>query len=124
MATYFAVQLLRGEHVKEVVKAIMLAAESKGLLFRKLQVMDFVSIGTQSFVRFRSDLAEPAAVLASLKRGFIAFADGNYRFTFADGRPGVKFPTSIMCSIQKVGFGTVYAGPKLKRWAQQFVSAS
>lgn len=124
MGTYFAVQLLRCEHIKDVANAIMQAAESRGVLFRKLQVMDFVSVGTSSFVRFRSDLAEPATVLSGLKRGFISFAEGNYRFTFADGRQGVRFPTTIMCSVQKVGFGQTFAGPKIRRWAQQFATAS
>jgi len=124
MGTHFAVQLLRCEHMKDVANAVMQAAEARGVLFRKLQVLDFVSVGTSSFVRFRSDLANPAAVLTGLNRGFIAFSDGNYRCTFADGRQGVKFPTTIMCSVQKVGFGQTFAGPKVKRWAQQFASAS
>jgi len=102
----------------------MQAAETRGALFRKLQVMDLVSVGTVTFVRFRSDLANPGAVLTNLNRGFISFLDGNYRITFADGRQGVKFPTTIMCSVQKVGFGQTFAGPKIKRWAQQFASAS
>lgn len=124
MVTYFAAQLLRCEHIKDVANAVMQAAETRGVLFRKLQVMDFVSVGTSSFVRFRSDLPDPAAVLTNLNRGFISFSDGNYRITFADGRQGVKFPTTIMCSVQKVGYGQTFAGPKIKRWAQQFASAS
>jgi len=124
LGTYFAVQLLRCEHIKEVANAVMQAAETRGALFRKLQVMDLVSVGTVTFVRFRSDLANPGAVLTNLNRGFISFLDGNYRITFADGRQGVKFPTTIMCSVQKVGFGQTFAGPKIKRWAQQFASAS
>lgn len=124
LGTYFAAQLLRCEHIKDVANAVMQAAEARGALFRKLQVMDFVSVGTTTFVRFRSDLANPGAVLTHLNRGFIAFSDGAYRITFADGRQGVKFPTTIMCSVQKVGFGQTFAGPKVKRWAQQFASAS
>ena len=124
LGTYFAVQLLRCEHVKDVARAVMEAADARGVLFRKLQVMDFVSIGTSSYVRFRSDLEEPDAVLTGLNRGFISFRDGNYRFTFPDGRQGVRFPTTTMCSVQKAGFGQTYSGPKVKRWTQQFASAS
>lgn len=124
MGTYFAAQLLRCEHIKDVANAIMQVAEARGVLFRKLQVLDLISVGTTSFVRFRTDLADPAAVLTGLNRGFISFSEGNYRITFADGRQGVRFPTTSMLSVQKSGFGQTYAGPKVKRWAQQFASAS
>jgi transcriptional regulator with XRE-family HTH domain len=119
MANYFAVQILRGESVKDVAYDLMKAAEGAGELFRKLQILDCISVGTTAFARFRSDLGDVASVLSASGRGFIAFSDGCYRATFTDGRQ-VKYPTTVMCSVQKSGFGQSYAGPKIIRWAQQF----
>lgn len=118
MANYFAVQILRGESVKDVAYAVMMAAEGERVLFRKLQILDCISVGTTPFARFRSDLGELPMSL-SAERGVISFVDGCYRVSFTDGRQ-VKYPTTVICSVQKAGFGAVYAGPKIQRWAQQF----
>ena len=115
---YFAVQVLRGESVRDVVAAVMKAAEAEGLLFRKLQTLDCISVGTMPFARFRSDLAELPVGLGT-QRGVIAFVDGSYRVSFTDGRH-VKYPTTVMCSVQKAGFGVMFAGTRIARWAQQF----
>lgn len=123
MANYFAVQILRGESVKDVAYAVMKAAEGARVLFRKLQILDCISVGTTAFARFRSDLGDIALILKDSGRGYIAFADGCYRVTFTDGRQ-VKYPTTVICSVQKAGFGNVFAGTKLIRWAQQFNRAN
>lgn len=115
---YFAVQVLRGESVRDVVAAVMKAAEAEGLLFRKLQTLDCISVGTMPFARFRSDLPELPVGLGT-QRGVIAFVDGGYRVSFTDGRQ-VKYPTAVMCSVQKAGFGITFAGTRIARWAQQF----
>ena len=119
MAHYFAVQILRGESVKDVAYALMKAAEGASVLFRKLQILDCISVGTTAFARFRSDLSDVEAILKDSDRGYISFSEGCYRVTFTDGRQ-VKYPTTVICSVQKAGFGQTYAGPKIARWAHQF----
>jgi hypothetical protein len=124
LANYFAVQILRGESVKDVAYAVIKAAEAEGFLFRKLQVLDCISVGTASFARFRSDLGDLASILNASNRGYIAFDDGCYRVSLPGHRPGLKYPTTVLCSVGKSGFGQIYAGPKVARWAQQFPRAN
>lgn len=118
MGSYFAVQILKGESVKDVAYAVMEMAESAKALFRKLQILDCITVGTTPFARFRSDLGDPVAVLKGSNRGCIAFVDGAYRVLF-DGRQ-VKHPTAVMLSAHRAGFGQIYAGPKIARWRAQF----
>jgi hypothetical protein len=121
--TFFAIQLLRGESHKQVANVVLTEAEAKGVLFRKLQVLDIVSVGTTAFVRFRGDLPNAFAVVKTLQdRAIIVInADGTYTVTFPNGKSG-KFPGSAMCSSPKVGFGHTYAGTRIKRWKQQFAA--
>jgi len=123
LSTYFAVQLLRGESHKQVANVILTEAEAKGILFRKLQVLDIVSVGTTSFVRFRGDLPDAFAVLKALRDRALIVPDsvGAYTVTFPNGRSG-KFPGSSMCSSPKMGFGHTYAGTRIKKWKQQFAA--
>lgn len=121
--TYFALQILRGESYKQVAQVVLTEAKAKGVLFRKLQVMDIVSVSTTAFVRFRSDMPDALAVLKSLQnRALIAVGYGGiYMVTFTNGRSG-RFPMSTMCSSPKIGFGHTYAGTKIKKWQDQFAA--
>jgi hypothetical protein len=120
--THFAVQILRGESFKDVAHTVLMSADAKGVLFRKLQVLDLCSVGAFSFVRFRSDMADAFEVVRTLtNRGIIVELGGVYMVQFPSGRQG-RYPTSTMCSAAKVGFGQVYAGTRIKRWKQQFAA--
>jgi hypothetical protein len=120
--TYFAVQLLRGESPKLAAGAVLTCAHSKGVLFRKLQVLDITLVGARPFVRFRSDMPTAYDVIRTMTgRAIIAEVGGAYMVQFEDGRSG-KYPASSMCSPPKVGFGQVYAGTKIKRWKEQFAA--
>lgn len=122
LSTYFAVQLLRGENSKDVAHVVLTSADAKGILFRKLQVLDLCSVGAFSFVRFRSDMNDAFEIVRTLtSRGIIVELGGAYTVQFPNGRQG-KYPTSTMCSAPKVGFGQVYAGTRIKRWKQQFAA--
>lgn len=119
MGSYFGVQILLRESYKDVANLIISTAQSKGSLFRKLQVLDLQTIGTMPFIRFRSDIEDPYAVLKHLPRGIIVPIHGTYTVFFTGGRTG-KFPTSTMCSPAKTGYGHIYAGTRIKLWRQQF----
>lgn len=121
LGSYFSIQILRGESYRDVANAVLTASDSLGVLFRKLQVMDIMAVGTTAFVRFRSDITELDKVLQALPtRGRVAAdATGAYVVTFQDGRRG-KYPTSTMNSSAKLGFGQTFAGPRIKNWRRQF----
>lgn len=124
LGSYFAVQILRGESYRDVANAVLTAAESKGILFRKLQVMDIMAVGTTAFVRFRSDISGLDQVLTTLANRSRVAADqtGAYIVSFQDGRKG-KYPTTTMNSSPKLGFGQTFAGTRIARWKQQFAHA-
>jgi len=121
LSTYFALQILRGESYKHVANAVLAEAESKSILFRKLQVLDLLSVGTTVFVRFRSDLPDAAKALRALRNRALIASDrsGTYTVTFPDGRSG-KYPGATMHSSPKIGFGHTYAGTRIKLWGRQF----
>lgn len=123
LGTYFSLQLLRGESYKDVAHAFLDAAEKLGALFRKLQVMDLMTVGTTTFVRFRTDLTPIEPILSVMSNRGTVSADvtGGYTVKFLGGRSG-KYPTSTMCLQPKLGFGQILMGTRLKRWRQQFVS--
>lgn len=123
LSTYFSVQILRGESYKDVAHAFLDTADRLGLLFRKLQVMDIMTVGTTPFVRFRTDLTSVDPVIKEMvNRGSVTVDPaGGYVAKFLGGRSG-KYPTSTMCLQPKLGFGQILMGTRLKRWKQQFVS--
>lgn len=121
LSTYFGVQILRGDTQKTLIEKILMVADRQGLLFRKIQVLDQVAFGAQTFLRVRSDLPDAMPVVSDLAkdRAIIAHIQGTYIAQFPDGRTG-KVPTSTMCSSLKTGFGQVYAGTRIKKWKTQF----
>jgi hypothetical protein len=122
LSTYFAVQLLRGENVRDVLKIVMDLADKKKNLFRKIQILDITPIGGVSVVRFRSDMEDAHSVVKDLKdRVLVTSGIGGYQALFPTGRVG-KFPASIMCVGPKMGYGQTYAGTRIKRWKQQFAA--
>jgi len=119
--TYFAVQMMRWEHYKEVVQVVLMAAAANKILFRKIQVLDVSTVGATSFVRFRSDVEDASAIVKSLeKRAFIIKENDAFMIHFPDDRVGGKYPTFSMCSTPKVGFGHTFVGTKVARWKNQF----
>jgi len=121
LATYFALQAMRGESYTHVAKAVMEASEKAGVLFRKLQVMDVTSIGGTQFIRFRSDLTQAQEVLQTMpeRAHVVSDASGNYVVRFASGRTG-KYPSSLMNTPPKLGLGRVLAGTRIRNWGRQF----
>jgi hypothetical protein len=121
--TYFAVQLKDREVSHHVAGAVLHTAKSLGLLFRRLEVLDTVTVGTSSFVRMRADLVNPFPVLDKVYadgRGVISsMAGGDYAVRLFGGRIG-KVPNLFMHSAPKVGQARMYRGTKIKRWETQF----
>lgn len=122
LVTYFAVQLLRGEHVKDVLKIVLEEADKKGVLFRKIQILDITPLGVTPFVRFRSDVEDAHLVVQDLvDRAIVTQSHEGFQAYFPSGRSG-KFPTSSMCLGPKMGYGQTYAGTRIKRWKKQFAA--
>lgn len=117
---YFAIESLRGENFKHVTQIVLEAADKRGILFRRLQVLDIISVGAKAFVRFRADMANLQPVVNELKdRGVIHEFGGGYVVQLVDGRKA-KFSMATMCSVPKAGFGQLFVGTRIKRWAKQF----
>lgn len=121
--TYFAVQLLPREHPQEEAAAICKAAKDVGALFRRLEVIDTLPLGTGLYIRCRSDVVNPYPMLEKLlekKRGFVAAKpDGGFVVKLANGRVG-QLPGSTMHAVARGGFHATYKGPKIKLWERQF----
>lgn len=121
--TYFAVQLKDREVAHHVAGAVLHAAKSLGLLFRRLEVLDRVSIGSNNFVRMRADLVNPFPVLDKLYsdgRGVLSSMAGGEYAVRIPGRQGGKVSNLWMHSTPKVGQARMYRGTKIKRWETQF----
>jgi len=122
LSTYFAVQLLRCEKAIDVLRLVLEDADKKGILFRKIQVLDITSVGGTSFVRFRSDVSDAHTIVKDFPdRAIITQSLEGYRAWFPSGKTG-KFPASSMCVGPKMGYGQTYVGTRVKRWKQQFAA--
>lgn len=120
--TYFAVQLLQNETTHRVAELILRAARDIKVLFRRLEILDTITIGTNRYARVRTDLASPNAVLDRLllQRSVVAPVSGSsYLVRFPDGRTG-KLTSFVMHVAPRPGQSRIYRGPKIKRWEEQF----
>lgn len=121
--SYFAVQLKDREVPHHVASAVLHAAKALGLLFRRLEVLDTLTVGVTAFVRMRADLVNPFPVLDKVYaegRGVISvMKGGDYAVRLFGGRIG-KVPNLFMHAAPKVGQARMYRGTKIKRWETQF----
>lgn len=124
--TYFAVQLKPGEKTIQVVAAVMNAAKEANILFRRLEQLDTINIGTSSFVRMRTDLLNPYLVLDRLyndKRAVVSsMQGGEYVARLPGGRMG-KVTNLVMHATAKLGQTRMFRGTKIKHWERQFEAA-
>ena len=120
---YFAVQMLRGESVKQVAGAICQAGSDQMTLFRRLEVLDVIQIASYPFLRCRSDIIDNRLVLETLaaqQRGYVtADAGGRYTVRLSDGRVG-PVTGMTMHTTSKPGHQRMFKGPKIKLWSRQF----
>lgn len=120
LSSNFAVQLLPRESYRDVAKLVLATADEAKVLFRKLEVMELMTVGTTTFVRFRSDLRDVGRVCERLAgRSYVAERAGAYVVHFIDGRAG-RLPATSMCLGAKAGFGVVFTGPRIAKWKAQF----
>ena len=122
LGTYFAVQRLGRDNYKNVSEAVLEAAYLHKILFRKLQILELMSVGATSFFRFRSDVEDVSLIIEELlkERAVISQGlDGGYKARFPNGKTG-KVSTALMCLEPKGGYGQTYAGTRIRRWRDQF----
>ena len=121
LGTYIAVQLGHGEDTHRVAALYMKTA--KGLpLFRRLEVLDTMTLGMSAYVRMRTDDPNPVPILDRLYdagRGVIHVAAGEYMVRIPGGRFG-KVPSLTMIGSAKPGQARLYRGTKIKLWMRQF----
>jgi hypothetical protein len=126
LRTFFAIQLKQGEGVHHVAEAVLRAAKDVPPLFRRLEVMDKLSIGTGSYVRMRTDMAKPSPVLDKLYnegRAVVSSTQGgDYTIRIPGGRIG-KVSNLVMHAVAKTGQSQMFQGTKIKHWERQFGAA-
>jgi hypothetical protein len=124
--TYFAAQLKTAEKAVHVAEAVMKAAKAADILFRRLEVLDIVTIGTTRFVRMRSEIVNPFPILDRLYhegRGVISSKHGGeYVALLVGGREG-KVSNILMHASPKLGQSRMFRGTRIKHWERQFEAA-
>jgi hypothetical protein len=125
LKTYFAVQIRPSETPINVVSAIMVTAKSLGILFRRLEVLDTMTLGSVAYVRMRTELTNPCPILEKLfseGRSTVSATQGGYTACLPGGRFG-KVPQLTMHAIPKLGQSRMFRGPKYRFWERQFEAA-
>jgi hypothetical protein len=114
--------MTRGEDPHDAVWAFMQAAASKGLKFKRLEVLGLFRIGGHELVRFKADGEGFHKVLDELrpKRAVSVLNGGGYRLYLPDGREG-SVPTITMLATSARTHQRVYKGPGDKLWKRQFL---
>lgn len=126
--TYFAVQLKPMEHPVRIAEAFVKAAHESGTLFRRLEVLDTITIGATAFVRMRSEITNLPAILDSLYKGGKGVVNaapgmgGAYVLRMPGGRVG-KVSNLVMNAIPKLGQTRTFRGTQFKFWERQFEAA-
>ena len=127
LTTYIAVELLSRTTSKEIAEALIRGGKAAGTLFRRLEEVGTVNIAMRRFVRFRTDLADPAPVLRCLvdKGHGVAYPTSNGFEVQFPPRKGRVTTLEMLNGLDKLdGAITVYKGPKIKGWEAPFTDAS
>lgn len=126
LTAYFAVQLQGKETSHHVAEVVLKAAKEIDLLFRRLEVLDTLSVGGASVVRMRADILNPYPLIdrihAAGRAVISAGTGGEYIVRFPGGRTG-RYPTTTMHAVAKLGQARMYRGTRIKRWECQFEAA-
>lgn len=126
LKTFFAVQLKPAEQAIHVVEAVMKAAKAAGILFRRLELIDSMTVGTQTYVRMRTEIMNPYPILDRLYaegRGVVSsMQGGEYVARLPGGRMG-KVSNIVMHASPKLGQARMFRGTKIKHWERQFEAA-
>ncbi len=120
LPTYFAVQVKASEKPYDVVTLLMRAAKNQGKLFRKLEVLDTLTVGTTAYLRMRSDLEGPEALLAEAFPGRPSITANLGGYVLQNGTREAKIPNVTMLAAPKLGQTQAYHGTKIKHWERQF----
>jgi hypothetical protein len=123
LKTYFAVQLRPREAPIHVVSAFMTTAKDQGILFRRLEVLDTMTVGGTAFVRMRTEMSTPTTILDKLYSGgrsvINSIQGGEYVARLPGGRTG-KVAHLVIHAVPKLGQTKMYRGTKIKHWERQF----
>lgn len=128
--SFFAIQVkTRGDDESAVAAAFLRAASQLGIGFQRLDVLDTLTIGATTFVRFQADLINPWPILERLhEEGRSIVGPGKadtprahgYLVRLANGRTG-SAPFAAMQSAPRAL--KTYRGTSNPHWARQFSSS-
>lgn len=125
LKTYLAVQLKPREAPIHVVSAFMNTAKGLNVFFRRLEVLDTLTVGGTSFVRMRTEVVTPYGIMDKLydagRSVIYSTQGGEYVAKLPGGRTG-KVAHLVMHAVPKLGQTKMYRGTKMKHWAEQFRS--
>lgn len=119
---FFAVQLTANETPNEVARLILRAAHDERLLFWTLEILDVIEVGSSSFLRLRTDIADLTTLADKVRsrgRSVILPEKGLYVLRSYNGSHG-NVPMLSMHQVPKPGQQRAYKGTK--QWEAQFAS--
>jgi hypothetical protein len=120
LPTYFAVQMKASEKPHDLVTLLMRAAKNQGKIFRKLEVLDTLTVGTTAYLRMRSDLQGPETLLEEALPGRANITSSTGVYLLQNGTRKAKIPNVLMLATPKLGQMQAYHGTKIKHWERQF----
>lgn len=127
LTTYFAVEQIRGQTDHDIAAEILCAGKRAGTLFRRLECIGTIQLGTRKLSRVRTDLKDPGPLLEKLKakgHGVVVQSKaGGFEAHFGN-RQGRVDGSLIMgyLSGHEPRPTKLYKGPKIKGWTEQFRS--
>jgi len=122
--TYFAVQLFPGELDSTAIEPVFRVSAEHRKFFRRLEILDTFSMGSNTFLRCRVDQPEMAAVLNEVLqtgRGVLFRLGVSYIAMLPGGRTGTVDPMKMHSAFQG-GHRRLYKGTKIKGWERQFAA--
>jgi hypothetical protein len=123
LSTFFAIERKPREEIGDVVAAVLRAAKDCGVLFRRLEVLDTLTLGVTSYTRMRTELVNPFSILDKLYAGgrnvICSMQGGEYVVRMVGGRMG-KISNIIMHATPRLGQSRMFRGTKFKYWERQF----
>lgn len=121
LSNYFAVQLFPGENDNTAVEAVFRASAKQRQFFRRLEVLDSFTVGSNTFLRCRADQEVLGTLLevCSDGRGVIVRRQSAYVAMLPDGRKGTVDFLRMHLEV-KDGRRRLYKGTKIKGWERQF----
>lgn len=118
---HFAVQIKDEENQRSLIKELLHTANSMGVLFRRVEVLGPMSVGSTKLIRCKTDLDTLDPLLDRLNaQGRSTIRPSGPSYTADIGSRKGVVATATMQAMPLSGYPVVYRGTKIKFWERQF----